>query len=66
MKQNKLCLVYNIAPNYREAIYRLIDNNYPCDWYFSINKTDIKEFDLSLLHSVRQVEEWGDCPKTLS
>ena len=58
MKQDKLCLVFNIASRYREAIYRLIDQSYPCDWYFGINTTDIKEFDLSLLHSVRKVREW--------
>lgn len=45
----KLCLVYNFAPKYREAIFRLIDENYDCDWYFGHNTTDIKGLDLSVL-----------------
>ena len=49
---NKLCLVYNIATKYRESIYMLIDKAYNCDWYFSHNKTDIKEMDTSQLKRV--------------
>lgn len=45
----KLCLIYNTAPRYREAIYQAIDNEYDCDWYFGKAKTDIKQMDLSLL-----------------
>ena len=55
---NKLCLVYNFAPKYREGIFRLIDKEYSCDWYFGKNNTDIKGLDLSILNSVRQLSDW--------
>lgn len=54
----KLCLIYNFAPKYREGIFRLIDREYDCDWYFGINKTDIKGLDLSVLKSVKQLRGW--------
>lgn len=50
---SKLCLIYNLAPKYREGIYKLIDQEYDCDWYMSIGNTDIKEFDLSVLKHVQ-------------
>ena len=51
--KKKLCLIYNIASRYREAIFKLIDQEYDCNWYFGNNNTDIKGLDLSIL---RQVE----------
>ncbi len=30
----RLCAILNIAPLYREPIYRLIDSNYCCDWFY--------------------------------
>lgn len=38
----KLCLIYNTAPRYREAVLRVIDKEYDCDWYFGYTHTDIK------------------------
>lgn len=32
----KLCVIYNTAPRYREAVFRMIDAEYDCDWYFGI------------------------------
>lgn len=32
----KLCLIYNTAPRYREAMFHAIDQVYACDWYFGI------------------------------
>lgn len=54
MKQlnNRLCLIFNIAPHYRESIYNLIEHTYPCDWYFGTNKTNIKSMDTSSLSNV--------------
>lgn len=52
MSDKKLCLIYNFAPKYREGIFRLIDNEYPCHWYFGKNDTDIKGLDLSILKEV--------------
>ena len=49
MERKKLCLIYNFAPRYREGIFRLIDGEYDCDWYFGNNDTDIKGLDLSKL-----------------
>ena len=57
---NKLCLIYNTAPLYREAIYRAIDNEYDCDWYFGRKKTDIKEMDLSLLKNTCFYKTFGN------
>lgn len=48
---NKLILIYNTAPRYRESIFRLIDAEFDCRWYFGKTKTDIKEMDLSLLRN---------------
>ena len=48
---NKLCLIFNQASHYREAIYCAIDKEYDCDWYFSAPKDGIKQMDLSLLNN---------------
>lgn len=48
-----LCLVYNFAPKYREGIFKLIDKEYTCHWYFGENKTDIKGLELSMLKKVQ-------------
>ena len=42
-------MIYNVAPHYREAIFRLIDAEYDCDWYFGDHVTNIKSMDLSVL-----------------
>ena len=52
---NKLCLIYNFAPKYREGIFRLIDQTYDCDWYFGRNSTDIKGLDLSALRNAKEI-----------
>ena len=56
----KLCIIYNTAPRYREAIFQLIDKEYDCDWYFGETKTDIKEMDLSLLKNTQYYKTYGD------
>lgn len=48
----KICVIYNTAPRYREAVFRAIDKEYDCDWYFGKTKSDIKEMDTSLLKNV--------------
>ena len=48
----KLCLIYNTAPRYREAIFRAIDAEYDCCWYFGKEETDIKSMDVSVLKNV--------------
>lgn len=59
----KLCLIYNTAPRYREAIFRAIDNEYDCDWYFGKTKSDIKEMDTSLLKNVTYYKTYGNPQK---
>lgn len=60
---NKLCLIYNTAPRYREAVFRAIDAEYDCDWYFGETKTDIKEMDTSLLKNVKYYKTIGNSSK---
>lgn len=61
--KNKLTLIYNTAPRYREAIFRSIDEEYDCEWYFGETKTDIKEMDLSLLKSTHYYKYYGNPTK---
>ena len=56
----KLCLIYNTAPRYREAVFRAIDAEYDCDWYFGETKSDIKEMDTSLLKNVKYYKSIGN------
>lgn len=56
----KLCLIYNSAPRYREAIYRAIDAEYDCNWYFGKSKSGIKEMDTSSLKNVKFYETFGN------
>lgn len=56
----KLCLIYNTSPRYREAIFRAIDAEYDCDWYFGHTKTDIKEMDTSQLNNVTYYHTIGN------
>lgn len=57
---SKLCIIYNTAPRYREAIFQLIDKEYDCDWYFGETKTDIKEMNLSLLKHTQYYKTCGN------
>lgn len=56
----KLCLIYNTAPRYREAVFRMIDAEYDCDWYFGETKTDIIEMDTSILRNVKYYKSIGN------
>ena len=60
---SKLCLIYNTAPRYREAVFHAIDSEYDCDWYFGEPKTDIKEMDLSLLKRTHYYKTCGNPSK---
>ena len=52
----RLCLIYNTAPRYREAIFRAIDAEYDCSWYFGKTKSDIKPMDVSVLKNVTMID----------
>lgn len=45
----------------QEAIFRAIDAEWNCDWYFGHTTTDIKEMDTSLLNKVYYYKTywWG-------
>ena len=47
--KKKLCLIFNLAPQYRENIYRLINDTFDCEWIFGKKNTDIKGLNLSIL-----------------
>lgn len=54
MKKN-LCIIYNFAQLYREPIFRLIDEEWECDWYFGRNTTDIKSMPSNALKHIDYV-----------
>jgi len=60
---HKLCLIYNTAPHYRAAVFRAIDAEYDCDWYFGYSKSDIKEMDTTFLNHVWKYKTWGNPSK---
>lgn len=51
----KICIIYNFAQKYREGIFRLLEKEYDCDWFFGNNETDIKELDLSIFSRVVRI-----------
>lgn len=53
-------MIYNTAPLYREAIFKAIDAEYDCDWFFGVTKSDIKEMDLSKLKNVTIYRTFGN------
>lgn len=55
LRMKKVCLVFNDASRYREAIYQYIDREYDCEWYFMKPITDIKVMDISKLENAREV-----------
>ena len=59
----KLCLKYNIPSLYRSAIYRMIDKEYDCDWYFGPTTDGIKEMETSALKHVKRYKVIGNVEK---
>ena len=45
----KLCLIYNFAQHYRTSIFKLIDQEFDCDFVFGDSYLDVKKMDYSLL-----------------
>lgn len=52
----KVCIIYNFAQHYRESIYKLMDHEWDCEWYFGNNKTDIKSISSDVLRNVTYVQ----------
>jgi len=59
----KLCMIYNIASHYREAVFKEIDQHFDCDWYFGENKSDIREMDVNKLKRVFRYKSIGNHTK---
>lgn len=47
--KTKVCLIYNFAQHYRTSIFRLIDQEYDCDFFFGDSYLNVKKMDYSLL-----------------
>ncbi|MBD5584092.1 MAG: glycosyltransferase [Clostridia bacterium] len=52
----RICNIFNLAALYRESIYKLIDQEWECDWYIGRNDTDIKGISEDALKSVHWVK----------
>ena len=48
--RKKICLIYNFAQHYRTSIFRLIDQEYDCDYVFGNAYLNVKKMDYSLLN----------------
>lgn len=48
----KLCCIFNIPSLYREAIYKEIDGQYDCEWFFEKDDRGIALFDTHQLKKV--------------
>lgn len=46
----KICLLYNFAQHYRTSIFKLIDQEYDCDFVFGDSYLNIKKMDYTLLN----------------
>ena len=64
----KLVLIYNFAQHYRTSIFRLIDQEYDCDFYFGDSYLNVKRMDYSLLkgivieRSTKHIGSWSYRP----
>ncbi len=69
----KLCLIYNFAQHYRANIFRLISEEFDCDFVFGDSMSDVKKMDYSILrgnitetHTKRLAGGWYYQPKVIS
>ena len=68
----KLCLIYNFAQHYRANIFKLISDEFDCDFVFGDSMGDVKKMDYSLLrgkvtetHTLR-IKGWYWQPMVIS
>lgn len=55
MRQNKICFLLNYASHYRSPIYKLINDNLACDFYFGDQlNTPIKKLDYKQLSNFKR------------
>lgn len=56
-KISEVCLIYNFAQHYRQAIFSKLDQTLLCDFYFGNKMGDVKKMDYSILSgNVTEVE----------
>lgn len=55
MSKKKVCMFFNDLALYRKAIYKMLDEEYDCDWYIEDADTGVKEFNPSELHHVERL-----------
>lgn len=60
---SKLCLIFNLPSLYREPIYKMIERQYDCDWYFGPSTGGIKEFDTNQFKNVSRYKVIGNASK---
>lgn len=58
-KNKKYCFCFNDPSKYREAIYKLMDDYFICDWYFDEMNSTLKSFDVSQLNSVFELKRFN-------
>ena len=64
----KLCLIYNFAQHYRTSIFKLIDEEYDCDFFFGDRYLNVKKMDYSVLKgrvtegSIKHIGGWSYRP----
>lgn len=68
MSKLKVCMIFNGAPDYRRAIYQMLDDVYDCEWYFIKTKSDssANEMNLNLLKNVHTLNEFTFVHEPLS
>ena len=49
----KLCCIFNDPSLYRESIYKKIDQEFDCDWFFEDFDVNIKPFDIKMLKNAK-------------
>lgn len=54
MKNNNICLIYNYAQHYRFGIFKLMDDELQCDFYFGDKMGDVKKIDYSKLNNFKK------------
>jgi glycosyltransferase involved in cell wall biosynthesis len=55
LQKNKICCIFNLAPHYRSAIYKLMDKELNCDFYFGDQvDTPIKLMDTNELKGYKK------------
>lgn len=58
MDNNKICCIFNLAPHYRSAIFKLMDKELNCDFYFGDHvDTPIKLMNVNELSGYRKTVE---------